>query len=66
LQEQLHLLLRKMLCSSVPSMRQLLELCVWQVVAYDVRDSAAVIVCLKAATMQSLQDNQWGGVHHMY
>lgn len=37
-------------------MRQLLELCVWQVVADDVCDPVAVVVRLKAASMQRLQD----------
>jgi hypothetical protein len=37
-------------------MCKLLQLCVWQVVADDVRNSITIVVGLKAATMQRLQD----------
>lgn len=41
-------------CAGTPCMSQLLELGVWQVVADDVCDPAAMVVRLKAAPMKCL------------
>lgn len=41
--------------NSTPRMCQLLQLGVWQVVADNVSDCAAVVVCLKTATVQCLK-----------